>query len=666
MVLALLLLAIQGHASSRIITTVDSLNREAKRYYDISFPEVLRLASAAQQISVEQKYTKGVVSSTCLISLVYINISRNEMALRSLQAVSQAAQDARDPGVLMELYSAKGVCWSYNGNYDSAKLYHEMALQVCPSGPSSLAYAYECMLQARVYIKNGSPERALEYYEKAAGVFKKQSTEDAVAWAQDLLGDIYYEQRLYEKAIVHLDYAQHSFQNSRQQRGTGSALLHKGNVYYMLIKDDSAKACYLGALSSFTALGDSNGMAMCYSNLSRIYLEGGKHQEAIAYANRALETIRPGNYIVIEAGTYQQLGDIYGELKQYDKAVAYVQKALAAARTSDNKVIVKDCYKSLSELYQLMKKPDLALLNLRAAYRLKDTIEPLTFSKQLAEMEARYKTEKKETEIKLLKQQWQINSLKMEEQCNTLRRQRILMLLLVFVIVVIFVAIYFNIARRKLLEQIRQQNIVRETEEKERIRIAKDIHDELGSGLSRIKMLSELANTGAHDRLQLSASLHSISETSKGLVENMRDLIWAMNPEHTTLDNLVARIREYTCDYLEDLSIEVEFHFPAEVPDQKISKEVNRNVFMIVKEALQNIVKHAGATAVVITITLQPKFRMEIQDNGVGYDLKSKSGGNGLRNMNARGAALGAQLTMDSQPGKGSRIAFEIELTSGM
>src|SRR5690606_34649114 len=135
------------------------------------------------------------------------------------------------------------------------------------------------------------------------------------------------------------------FATAKSLRGEASALLHKGNAFYMIVKDDSAKQCYQNALNRYIKLGDHNGTAICYSNLSRIALDGGDPNKAVELAEKALNTIEPGNYISIEAGTYQQLGDIYGELKQYNKAVAYVQKALAAARNNNNKDIAMSCLK---------------------------------------------------------------------------------------------------------------------------------------------------------------------------------------------------------------------------------------------------------------------------------------------------------------------------------
>src|SRR5690606_13652106 len=133
-----------------------------------------------------------------------------------------------------------------------------------------------------------------------------------------------------------------------------------------------------------------------------------------------------------------------------------------------------------------------------------------------------------------------------------------------------------------------------------------------------------------------------------------------MNPANTTLDNLLARMREYSADYLEELPIELYMDLPAQIPDKKIAKETGRNIQMILKEALQNIVKHANATKVWIAITLEPQFNMVIEDNGGGYDGQQQTQGNGLRNMQTRSEAIGGVLKRNSSPGKGTRIELSV------
>lgn len=633
------------------IATADSLIAAAQLQCKSNFSNALRLASSAGRLSAQCGYVQGLIGATCISSVILSNTNQCHRALadlKELQAQYPAAAGA-------PVYAAMATVWFSHGNYDSACHYYTLAAGAYKdSAGHSNAYARACLALGRSYVKLGILERALEYYDKGTRGHKSANDLGTYALSQDLLGEIYYAQRLYEKSLVHLAGSLSAYRSLGDLDGEGMALIHSGNAYFMQIKDDSARECYTLALARFIAIGDSAGMAICYSNLSRIALEAQQSPLAVAYAEKALATITPGNYINLEAGTYQQLGDVYAEMKQYPRAIACLEKALTAARAADNKVVVKDCYKSISELLFDMGKAQPAYMHLLTAYRLRDTLEPISFARQLAEMDARYKAEKKEIEIKQLKQQGVINELKVQQQHNRLQVQGYLLALLVVVIVASVSITYFRRSKRRLEEQIRKESLVRETEERERMRISKDIHDELGSGLSKILYLSEWG--------QIEGAQAHITETARGLIGNMKDLVWAMNPENTTLGSLAARIREYSSEYMEDMPLALEIDIPHALPEMAISKEATRNLFMIVKESLQNIVKYAGAHHVLIRIVVDENFHLYIQDDGCGFDLQQHKQGNGLRNIRVRAQALRAQVSIDAAPGKGTKIALVLPL----
>lgn len=210
---------------------------------------------------------------------------------------------------------------------------------------------------------------------------------------------------------------------------------------------------------------------------------------------------------------------------------------------------------------------------------------------------------------------------------------------------------------RKTIELEKQQAL-----NLERLRISKDMHDDLGAGLSKISLMAELAQSNKEG---VDKEIKYISTVSKDLIDNMRDLIWVLNPENTTLCDLIARIREYSSDYLEGMEVDVLFDFPEPVSDLQISREAQRNIFLTVKEAINNIVKHAGAKTIWLTLQLNGRdLRVSIQDDGRGFDQAQVTGGNGLRNMKHRIETLGG--TFDILPGEksGTTLIFVISLES--
>ncbi len=192
----------------------------------------------------------------------------------------------------------------------------------------------------------------------------------------------------------------------------------------------------------------------------------------------------------------------------------------------------------------------------------------------------------------------------------------------------------------------------------ERERIAFDMHDDLGSGLTKISYLSK----AAVKKVAKIEELEKIQNTSLELVENMSELIWAMKVENDSLVNLLTYIKHYAVDYLDGNSLVNTFQLPEIQSDFYVSGETRRNIFLMVKEALHNIVKHASATEVAIQIELNDVLRILIKDNGKGLPIamNKKSDGTGLSSMRNRAERLGGSVTLQSA--SGTQIEFRFPL----
>jgi len=212
-----------------------------------------------------------------------------------------------------------------------------------------------------------------------------------------------------------------------------------------------------------------------------------------------------------------------------------------------------------------------------------------------------------------------------------------------------------NSARyRQRIKFLEQEGVI----ERERLRISKDMHDEVGASLTRISILSELVRKQKYDPEKTKKVIGQISEIAGNVVDEMSEIIWAMNPKNDLLDRFAAYIREYASTYLETPQIEVRFHFPAEIPAVAMSAEMRRNLFLTLKEALHNIVKHAHATQVDISLEFEnQKLEIGLKDNGQGFDPEANSAkGNGLQNMPKRLAECNGSYHLTSAPGKGTEI----------
>jgi signal transduction histidine kinase len=206
--------------------------------------------------------------------------------------------------------------------------------------------------------------------------------------------------------------------------------------------------------------------------------------------------------------------------------------------------------------------------------------------------------------------------------------------------------------------------------ERERVRIAKDIHDDLGSSLTRITLLSESARSEMNDPSQVAAELERIFDTACDLTRAMDEIVWAINPRHDTIESLANYLQKFAQDYLETAGIPCRLNFPLNLPIWPVPADVRHHLFLAFKEALHNAVKHARATEVHISLVLDgDTVLLNVEDNGVGFasepDLPRDrvganrfANGNGLENMRRRLAEIGGQCDVRSAVGKGTKVRF--------
>jgi signal transduction histidine kinase len=200
----------------------------------------------------------------------------------------------------------------------------------------------------------------------------------------------------------------------------------------------------------------------------------------------------------------------------------------------------------------------------------------------------------------------------------------------------------------------------------ERSRIAQDVHDDLGASLTQIAILSEVAQRDWTHSETARAHVAKISATARTVVDNLSELVWATNPRNDTLDNFVSYLREFAARFFENASILCRLDFPQSVPDLPLAAELRRSLFLVVKEALHNVLQHSRASQVQITVAFpRSHLSISIRDNGRGFEPQSiASSSNGLRNIRQRVERAGGTVTIQSQPGAGVAIDLRVPLAA--
>ncbi len=214
---------------------------------------------------------------------------------------------------------------------------------------------------------------------------------------------------------------------------------------------------------------------------------------------------------------------------------------------------------------------------------------------------------------------------------------RFLLLLLVLGIAYYFSALYLDYKIRNEKLKLEKEQAV----DQEQARISSDMHDDLGSGLSTIRLLSEIAKRKIKDTGQ-TKEIERISEAAGELVDKMSEIIWAMNSSNDSLANLIAYMRSFAADFLEHAHIQHHFIIPENIPNVKLSGGTRRHIYLAVKESLHNVVKHSQASEVIIEVKVFKNMTIMLKDNGKGFDPeKVRLFGNGLQEYREADAAGG-------------------------
>jgi ligand-binding sensor domain-containing protein/signal transduction histidine kinase len=218
-------------------------------------------------------------------------------------------------------------------------------------------------------------------------------------------------------------------------------------------------------------------------------------------------------------------------------------------------------------------------------------------------------------------------------------------------------AIVYLVSTQRLqrqLEGMRQQQAL----EKERARIARDIHDQVGANLTQLSLLGEMIEVEKEDPCEIESCGRQISQTARETTRALDEIVWTVNPSNDTLDGLVTYLCKHAQDFLSMAGLRYRLEIPAQLPPMAISPEARHNVFLAAREAVTNVVRHAQATEVLIRLRLGEKnFALEIQDNGRGPGgMAGKTTRNGLRNMRSRMEDIGGRFEIEPAPAGGTIV----------
>jgi len=598
-------------------------------------------------------------------------------------------------------------------NQVQALLYARKALQEGEMlGKNALDIQAESyQLIGSIFLKKNKPDSAKNYYLKANDLCQKLNDKLNTGIVNDGLGSVESDLGHYDKSLQYYFKALKNFEEVKNESKIASQLAHIGCVYYLLGNFEKLYEYTTNALNKYRVINNKAGIAMCLANLSDYYFQKNDTLHTYQSLTEAQQLFHQLNQRINEANVTGDIGDYYSVFYQnYDKAISYYNQSLKLLNANENKDLWMDGYRKISLAYYHYEKYDKAFEFAQKAIKVTDTSNLafvqinyylLTYvymglkdfkkaeasfdkyveltqkvfgenqTKKIAELEVKYQTEKKEQKIQLLEK---------EKKISTLYVIGLIGLLVFTLTTLLFInrsirnkqvidKQEIDIQKQKITElekdrQIVSAHAVIEGETSERTRISKDLHDGLGGLLSGVKLkLASIKGNAVLGEDNVNQFDHAITLLDNSIKE-LRRVAHNMMPEALIKFGLRDALQDF-CDQISTgKELSILFNFLGE--NKRFESSLEITIYRIAQELANNSLKHANATEILVQVIQEDnRIHLTVMDDGQGFDTSTidtlKSAG--LNNIRARVESFKGNLDIDSQPGKGTEIGVEFDLS---
>lgn len=557
----------------------------------------------------------------------------------------------------------------------------------------------------------GDDKNALEYANEALLLAKKLNHKASLAGSYEALSAVYTNKEDFPESNKYLYLALKSFEEIGDQERSAHCLVWIGFNFFWQENYDQAFNAYSNALKIYNQIGDDKtiGVAHSFIFLAKIYWVQKKYTESLNYNSIGLKISIEEDYKQLAANAYTCIGDIlsvqiptlqflkdnstqstslnealnnylealnnfrevqdYGgmadsyqhasevniRLNRYLEAQKYIDSALRIAK----QFYIKD---NLGKSYLIQSKLDSARGYYKPAYNhyklyilYRDSILHEENIRKAEDYQLQYEIDKKENQIILLSTQ---NKLQSALTAKEGQRKNF-----AFIgIGVILLAGWYGFYRFKKRKQLQSKQALMA----ERLRISRELHDEVGATLSGIAMYSHLAKEQikANQTTEIEKSLNIMQQSTGAMVNKLNDIVWLINPDQDTLQKLIGRLEEYAIDMAAIKNIKVKITVPDKIAEINLPIDSRRNIYLFCKEAINNAVKYSQATKLELSaIEIKGSMEFAVRDNGRGFDTTMVRRGNGLVNMQKRADAIGAKLILESKENEGASISLQYKIT---
>ncbi|WP_026904167.1 tetratricopeptide repeat protein [Pedobacter glucosidilyticus] len=562
----------------------------------------------------------------------------------------------------------KGIYAHAKSNFNQAIQYYQDALEIFTTLKDDLEIGKANLNIATSYNHKNEYPLSIQYGLEALKYFRKVNDPNGEGRVLNLLGIATYIQGDYRTALKYFFNYNHLVQKAKDENEIASSFNNIGSAYEKLKRPDSAIFYYKKVLAYEIKKGSESNLGMTYQNIGSLYNSINKHRLALDFHQKSKTSFERANDKKYLSHSYYNIGLSYKLLKDTTAAISWFKKAMNLASVIQETEILKETNQQLSKIDASDQNFKQAYQKLLVSNQMQDAILNSDKTKIIEELKTKYETEKKELKIADLNQQAQINQLQLKQKNSYL----------LFAIIVIALGIltaYLLFNRQKIKQQMRlkedankqQELMVKEillAEERERRRIASDLHDGVGQTLSAalMNLHSLVSKINLQDKQQSLFAEKTLSLLNESYDE-MRSISHQMVPNALIKSGLTTAVREFI-NKIDEQKLKISLE--TEGLDEKLDENIETAIYRIIQEAVNNVVKHAKASKLSIQIFKDTQgISLTIEDNGIGFNVKevNQTSGIGLKNIQNRVHALKGNLEYDSRFGSGTLVNIYIPIS---
>ncbi len=518
------------------------------------------------------------------------------------------------------------------------------------------------------YYLNGSHDIALKNYLSAVALFEEHLDKSGAANVYLELSVLLRKHNDMDLAIVYLSKAIDLFNSNSDLNGVANVYNNMGIVYESKNNLDSALSWYSEAKKLYESLPNSNlGISYALCNMGGVYSLQKEYEKALEVLNKSLELRLQLDDKFAVCQSYTSLGECYAAKGDYTKAILNFKLSIDIAKEIHFRDILQYNFEQVANLYQQTGNYKDALEYYSLFQSMKDSLYSNSQLNQIEELKAKYENDKKEQKLVLANRE---NALKDLE----LRRKNYLIALGFGMVVLISIVAFLLYNRYKIKKDTelfaaranqKEQTAksVIDAEERERKRIAGDLHDGIGQMLSAAKMNLSALQEGLHfDQVEQSMFFNRTQDIIDECCKEVRTLSHQMMPDALLKNGLASAVGEFVSK-IDSSRLKVNLHTYG-LP-QRMEETLEILLYRIIQECVNNVIKHSGANSLDIQIIKDEKeVSITIDDNGKGFNMAHQENfeGIGLKNIKSRVEYLNGSVNFDSTEGRGTHVHVEIPL----